>query len=192
MAVAPAPDADILRKPHRRRSLSMEARMSAAPPPEPRRERLARPLAATRYLLFIAVFGCLLTAAAVLAFAAALVLVTVRDLFGGAELSAAAGKSLALTAIQAIDLFLIATVAWIAGVGIYTLFISRTVPGPLQLGIESLDDLKSKVVGVIVVALGVLFLGDALNWGGGIDLLYLGAAVALVIAALGYFLQHKG
>ena len=48
----------------------------------------------------------------------------------------------------------------------------------------------------MVVLLGVSFLGEVVNWEGESDVLPLGAAVALVIAALGFILwltpkQHE-
>jgi hypothetical protein len=44
---------------------------------------------------------------------------------------------------------------------------------------------------VIVVALAVLFLGQVVAWDGSRDLMGYGVAVALVIAALTYFLTQK-
>lgn len=152
---------------------------------------LVRALAACRFLLLIAIIGCLAIATSVLLFGAALVIKTTVGLFHDKEFTVAAGKNLALAAIETIDLFLIATVAYLTAVGLFTLFINPKVPLPLRLGIESLDDLKERVIGVLVVALGVLFLGDAVNWSEGQDLLYFGGAVAIVIVALGYFIRHK-
>jgi len=147
-------------------------------------------LAACRFILLIAIIGCLIVATSVLLFGAALVIKTTVGIFRDMEFSVAAGKSLALAAIETIDLFLIATVAYITAAGLFTLFISPKVPMPLRRGIESLDDLKERVIGVLVVALGVLFLGEAVNWSEGPDLLYFGGAVAIVIVALGYFIRH--
>ena len=44
---------------------------------------------------------------------------------------------------------------------------------------------------MVIVVLGVLFLGQVISWDGTRDLLGFGAAVALVIAALTYFLSQK-
>ena len=151
---------------------------------------LVRALAACRFLLLIAIIGCLIVATSVLLFGAALVIKTTVGIFRDMEFSVAAGKSLALAAIETIDLFLIATVAYLTAAGLFTLFISPKVPLPLRLGVESLNDLKERVIGVLVVALGVLFLGNAVNWGEGQDLLYFGGAVAIVIVALSYFIRH--
>ena len=58
---------------------------------------------------------------------------------------------------------------------------------PEWLNIRSLSDLKKKLLDVIVVILGVIFLGKVVNWSGENDIFYLGAAIALVIAALTFF-----
>jgi len=49
---------------------------------------------------------------------------------------------------------------------------------------ESLDDLKDNLTEVIVVALLVAFLGQAVEWTGDIAILGLGLAVAAVIVAV--------
>jgi uncharacterized membrane protein YqhA len=152
---------------------------------------LSASLAAVRFILLIPVLGCLVVAVVVLGFGAALVVKTAAGLLDrNAEISTTAGKALALTGIEIIDLFLIAAVAYITAVSLYTLFINQHVPAQLRLGIESLSDLKEKIVGVLVVALGVLFLGAAMNWSGGAELLFFGGAIAPMIAVLSYFIRH--
>ena len=54
---------------------------------------------------------------------------------------------------------------------------------------SAVDDLKHKLIGVVIVVLAVLFLGHVVAWDGQRDLLRLGGAIALVIAALSYFLS---
>lgn len=152
----------------------------------------ARALAGFRFLLIVAVLGCLAVAAQLLFLGAARIVATSAELLRAGAVSASAVKKLSLAAIELIDLFLIATVAYITAVGLYTLFISRDVPLPVRLGIENLDDLKDKIIGVLVVALGVMFLGQAASWDGAREVLHLGAGMALVIAALTYFVSQKG
>ena len=64
----------------------------------------------------------------------------------------------------------------------------RTLALPRWLKVNDLTDLKRDLIGVVVVLLGVSFLGEVVNWERGNDLLPLGAAIALVIAALGFIL----
>jgi uncharacterized membrane protein YqhA len=94
-----------------------------------------------------------------------------------------------LHAIELVDLFLLATVVQVVSLGLYQLYFDQDLDLPNWLRIRTLDDLKSKLVGVAVTVLAVYFLGRAITSAGGIDILYLGGAAALVIAALTYFLS---
>lgn len=152
---------------------------------------MGRFIAALRFVLLGAVFGCLAVAALVVAFGLVRIATLVADLVGGGVASGAAGKGLLLAAIEIVDLFLVGTVAYITGVGLYTLFVGGDVPLPVRLGVESLDDLKQKIIGVLVVALGVLALGQAAVWDGSAGLAYFGVGVAAVIVALAFFLRQK-
>ncbi|WP_449395740.1 YqhA family protein [Devosia riboflavina] len=92
-------------------------------------------------------------------------------------------------AIEIVDLFLLATVVQVVSLGLYQLYFHQDLQLPRWLKIETLDDLKSKLVGVTITVLAVYFLGRALTWESGADIAYLGAAVAVVIAALTWFLS---
>ena len=89
------------------------------------------------------------------------------------------------------DLFLLGTVFYIIALGLYELFIDTNIRVPSWLEIKTLDDLKDKLIGVVIVVLAVLFLGQVVSWNGQKDLLGYGVAIALVIAALTYFLRLK-
>jgi uncharacterized membrane protein YqhA len=100
-----------------------------------------------------------------------------------------------LHAIEIVDLFLLATVVQVVSLGLYQLYFKQDLQLPKWLKIEDLDDLKSKLVGVSITVMAVFFLGKAITWDSGIDILYLGGAVAMVIVALTYFLSkidHHG
>jgi uncharacterized membrane protein YqhA len=62
----------------------------------------------------------------------------------------------------------------------------------MRLKIESLKDLEDKIIGVIVAALAVAFLGHAAGSDEVSGLLAYGGGIALVIVALGYFVNHGG
>ncbi|HEY4200109.1 MAG TPA: YqhA family protein [Devosiaceae bacterium] len=106
--------------------------------------------------------------------------------FSGHEL----GRDQALLlAIEIVDLFLLATVVQVVALGLYQLYFNQDLELPQWLKIDSLDDLKSKLVGVTITVLAVYFLGQAVVWSGGSDIVYLGGGVAMVIVALTYFLS---
>lgn len=94
-----------------------------------------------------------------------------------------------LLAIEIVDIFLLATVVQVVSLGLYQLYFRQDLQLPRWLKIETLDDLKSKLVGVTITVLAVYFLGRAVTWQSGIDVLYLGGGVGIVIVALTYFLS---
>ncbi len=95
---------------------------------------------------------------------------------------------LAVDLIEIIDIILLGTVLYIVALGLYQLFIDQNLVLPRWLKVNDLTDLKRDLIAVVVVLLGVSFLGEVVNWEGESDVLPLGAAVALVIAALGFIL----
>jgi uncharacterized membrane protein YqhA len=95
---------------------------------------------------------------------------------------------LAVELIEITDVILLGTVLYIVALGLYQLFIDQNLPLPRWLKVNDLTDLKRDLIGVVVVLLGVSFLGEVVNWEGDRNLLPLGAAIALVIAALGFIL----
>lgn len=105
-----------------------------------------------------------------------------------------AGTELAIEYVEYADLFLLAVVLYIMALGLFTLFITDKIPLPSWLEFNDFDDLKERLVSVIVVMLGVYFLGVVLNGERGIDLLWLGLAIGAVIAGLTAFahLVFKG
>ena len=123
---------------------------------------MTRVLAACRYLLIVPVIGCVfLTLGTV-------IMGIIRIFSGGANVVRAgdygpkAAKIMALAVIEIIDLFLVATVAYITAIGLYRLFISHSrIELPTRLKINSLKDLEDKIIGVVVAALAVAFLGQA-------------------------------
>jgi uncharacterized membrane protein YqhA len=102
------------------------------------------------------------------------------------------GKELTVDFIELVDLFLLGTVLYLIALGLYELFIDDTLPTPKWLHVEDLDDLKRKLIAVIIVLLGVTFLGSAVSWKGGIDILYYGIAIAAMLVPLSAVLFLSG
>jgi len=99
-------------------------------------------------------------------------------------------KEVMAYSIEIIDLFLVATVFYIISLGFYELFISKA-PLPGWLKICDLDDLKDKLLGLVVIALAVLFLGEALTWTGTTDILAYGVGTAATIIAISLYFWAK-
>ena len=148
-------------------------------------------LVISRYLLLLPVIGSLiLTLVTVLMGIARVVRMSI-EILRQWDFSAKAGKLVATVVIETIDLFLVATVAYITALGLYKLFISNEKIGlPIRLKINTLKDLEDKIIGVIVAAMAVAFLGHVAT---GYDIkstLYLGGGIALVIVALAFFTKY--
>ena len=154
------------------------------------RPLFARFLASCRLLLVIPVIGCISLTAGVVIMGVGRIVVGGK-LLVASDFSAKASKQFSLAVIEIIDLFLIGTVAYIAAIGIYKLFISTVkIELPMRLKIETLKDLEDKILGVLVAALAVAFLGQAAGAETPEALLNYGGGIAVVIAALAFFMRH--
>jgi uncharacterized membrane protein YqhA len=96
-----------------------------------------------------------------------------------------------------IDLYLIGATLMIAAFGLYELFVSkvgeaggrRPLPLPAWLEMTDLDDLKARVISMIILVTAVSFTDVVLEFGKALDVLYLGAGVAIFIGALTVYLR---
>lgn len=101
--------------------------------------------------------------------------------------------------VEIVDGYLMATVLFIFGLGLYELFISNieaaeeSEAGSNVLIIHDLDDLKSRLAKVILMILIVRFFENAIhmNFVNALDLLYLSGGIALIGLAL-YLSHDKG
>jgi len=89
--------------------------------------------------------------------------------------------------LTAVDTFLLATVLLVIGYGLYELFVDSEVTLPQWLQIRSLDDLKTKLIGVTVAILGVVFLGALVDRRDANSVMFIGAGVGAVIIGLAAF-----
>lgn len=145
-----------------------------------------------RYIVIIAVLMTLLAATTLILFGAAETVIVIQQVITSGDFSSKTAKSLLLSFIEITDIFLLATVLYITALGLYELFIDDRTPVPHWLVIHSLDDLKDKLIGVVIVVIGVGFLGQFTTWNGETNLLISGGGAGIVIVALTYFLTQKG
>jgi uncharacterized membrane protein YqhA len=94
-----------------------------------------------------------------------------------------------------IDLFLIGATLIIAAIGLYELFVARIDPAnsrrpmPDWLVMNDLNDLKARVISMIVLVSAVSFADVLLEFGDELKVLYLAAGVAVFIIALTIYLR---
>ena len=145
-------------------------------------------LRGSRYLVLAAVFGAIAAAFALFTFGFVRTMMIVWQTFSDPQLSSKGGKLLMLAFIEIFDLFLLGTVLLIMGVSLYTLFVDTKMKLPGWLQANSFDDLKINLVAVVIVVMGVTFLGHVVAWDGQSDLLQIGLATSLMTAVLTLFL----
>jgi uncharacterized membrane protein YqhA len=94
-----------------------------------------------------------------------------------------------------IDLFLIGATMIIAAFGLYELFIARISPASLRwplprwLEMNDLNDLKARVISMLILVVAVTFVDELLEFSDPLGILYLSAGVAVFIIALTVFLR---
>lgn len=154
----------------------------------------------SRFVILSAVVGSLFAGFAIFYMATVDVVYLVLHATHYAELADDARKALHDSTVshivEVVDGYLLATVMLIFSLGLYELFISEidqahgSKASSKILVINSLDDLKSRLGKVILMILIVTLFEEALNMklSAPIDLLYLGASIALIALAL--YLTH--
>ncbi len=146
-----------------------------------------------RYLLVIPVIGSLLLTAGVVFMAAGLIIERAWHLIQNAEFSLKAAKIMSFTVIQTIDFFLVGALGYITAIGIYNLFITTKEEQLLKrIKIEKLKDLEDKIIGVVVAALAVAYLGSVTDAAQAEESFYFGIGIALVISSLCLFMYFSG
>lgn len=150
---------------------------------------LRRALVSSRYIVYIAIFGTFIASLALMVYETLVVVTAVVDVVREGVVSSENSKTLAVGLITAVDVFLIAIAVYIISLSLYSLFIDDTLPLPRWLEVHNLDDLKGNLISLVIAVLAVLFLREAIAWDGSRELLALGISIALIIAALTFYLK---
>jgi uncharacterized membrane protein YqhA len=141
-------------------------------------------LAGSRFFIALAAFGTFLSSVALIISGVISVFRVTLDAMRDGDSGVLASKHLAVDFLQLVDIFLLGTALYIIALGLYELFVDDSLPMPKWLVIATFEDLKEKLIGVIIVLLGVSYLGTAVTWTGDKSILNLGVATAAVILAL--------
>ena len=96
-------------------------------------------------------------------------------------------KETIVAILTSVDAILLGTVLLVIGYGLYELFVDTNLEIPQWLEINTLDDLKAKLIGVIVAIIAVIFVGVLVDAKSASDVLYYGAGAGAVIVALAGF-----
>jgi len=100
------------------------------------------------------------------------------------------GTKLKLTIVEiltAVDGILLGTVLLVIGYGLYELFIDEDLEVPLWLRVQNLDDLKSKLIGVVVAIISVIFVGVFVDTNRAADVISYGVGAGAILTGLALF-----
>lgn len=149
----------------------------------------------SRYLIIVPILGLILAASTFFIFGGIGLIRLLIELSIAAIGSLAGGAShtdrglVIFEVVEYVHLFLVGTVLYITGVGLYQLFVQE-IKFPKWLKIDSTEELETNLIGVTVVVLAVNFMGAVFVGDQG-TLLQYGAGIALPIAALGLFVGMR-
>lgn len=96
-------------------------------------------------------------------------------------------KDTIVEVLTAVDALLLGTVLLVIGYGLYELFVDDGLDVPAWLQIKDLDDLKSKLIGVVVAIIAVIFVGVLVDANRAADVLSYGVGAGALVLALGVF-----
>ena len=100
------------------------------------------------------------------------------------------GTKLKLTIVDiltAVDAILLGTVLLVIGYGLYELFIDEDLDVPPWLQVQDLDDLKSKLIGVVVAIISVIFVGVFVDTDRAADVISYGVGAGALVTGLAVF-----
>lgn len=159
-------------------------------PPHETLDRFSQVIGRSRFVVLLAVVAVMLVSISLF------VLGTIQAVVGiwGAWEEVLSGEihatHLTVEFLEIVSTMLKAVVFHLIGVGLYSLFVSP-LNITISMGIETLHDLESRVVNVVVVILAVTFLEHFILWRDPQETLHFGAAAAVMIIALVIFERYS-
>ncbi|SCX09924.1 YqhA family protein [Candidatus Aquiluna sp. UB-MaderosW2red] len=96
-------------------------------------------------------------------------------------------KETIVEVLTAVDAILLGTVLLVIGYGLYELFIDTDIDVPAWLQVNDLDDLKSKLIGVVVAIIAVVFVGVFVDANRASDVLSYGLGAGALVTGLAIF-----
>ena len=96
-------------------------------------------------------------------------------------------KDTIVDVLTAVDAILLGTVLLVIGYGLYELFIDAEVNVPLWLRVRDLDDLKSKLIGVVVAIIAVVFVGVFVDSNRAEEVIAYGVGAGAIVSGLALF-----
>jgi uncharacterized membrane protein YqhA len=140
-------------------------------------------LGLTRYAVIVPSIASILGALLLMAQGSIEVVLVIMD----AVLYDAYLKDTIVALLTAIDAILLGTVLLVIGYGLYELFVDTRLEVPTWLQVADLDDLKSKLIGVVVAIIAVVFVGVFVDTNRAADVVSYGLGAGALVAGLALF-----
>jgi uncharacterized membrane protein YqhA len=140
-------------------------------------------LGLTRYVVFIPAVASIIGALLLMAQGSIAMLEAVYDSVTGASYL----KVTIVEVLTAVDAILLGTVLLVIGYGLYELFVDTDLEVPTWLQVNDLDDLKSKLIGVVVAIIAVIFVGVFVDTDRAADVVSYGLGAGALVTGLAIF-----
>lgn len=146
-------------------------------------KRMRKVLGATRYAVVVPALAAILGALLLMAQGSiAMVSAIIGSVTGGNYL-----KDTIVEVLTAVDAILLGTVLLVIGYGLYELFVDNNIEVPEWLQVRDLDDLKSKLIGVVVAIIAVIFVGVFVDSNRAADIVSYGVGAGALVTGLAIF-----
>lgn len=148
--------------------------------------RFARLIGRSRLIVVVAVVAVLLAAFSLFLLGAYIAIENVYVAWRGVVFGDVESTDLTVRFLEIVTVMLKAVFFYLIGVGLFSLFISP-LNVTVALGVETLNDLETKVISVVIVIMGVHFLEHFIQWVDPMVTLQHAASLGIVVAALVFF-----
>lgn len=146
----------------------------------------------TRFGITVSIVGVAISCFALLIYCFIVLARTIYHAFTDTAFDLDGAEYLAVELIELTDFFLLGMVLYVVAIGMFQLFIKPDIPVPGWMRVNSLNDLKSQIINVVVVLLVVTFLASVITWNGDDSVIYFGGALGIVIISVSvYTLIHN-
>lgn len=140
-------------------------------------------LGLTRYAVIVPAVASIIGALVLMVFGSIEMFVAVFEAATGSSYL----KDTIVEVLTAVDAILLGTVLLVIGYGLYELFIDTELEVPTWLQVNDLDDLKSKLIGVVVAIIAVVFVGVFVDYNRSEDVAAYGLGAGALVIGLAVF-----
>ncbi len=151
---------------------------------------LGRAIGRTRLVVLLAVLAVLLVALSLFLIGTLMAISSVWHAWEAVLQGRMESTDLTVRFLEIVSVMLKAVVFYLIAVGLYSLFIAP-LNVTVALGVETLSDLETKVISVVVVIMSVTFLEHFIQWNKPTETLQFAGSLSVVVASLVLFQMYS-